>query len=92
MFVRWPAKGKEGWALGRFIGWIACGMFFLTGLTGVGLMSSVPQTALMLLIMGWFVAAPQLKRDAEQFAPFVPKPRRDRIPVVVQRSIEPSGQ
>jgi len=91
-FLRWPARGTEGWALGRFTGWIACGMFFLTGLTGVGLMSSVPQTALMLLIMGWFVTAPQLKRHAERFVPHIPVARRERIPVVAQRSIEPSGQ
>ena len=92
MFLRWPSKGKEGWALGRFIGWIACAMFFLTGLTGVGLMSSVPQTALMLLTMGWFVTAPQLTRQAERFAPFVPRARREPVPVVVQRTIESSGQ
>jgi hypothetical protein len=76
VFVRWPVGAKDGWALGRLVGWIACGVFFLTGLTGIGLLSSVPQTTIMLLTMGWFVTSPQAKRASERPAPFVPGPRR----------------
>lgn len=91
-FLRWPGRQKDGWALGRLLGWACCGFFFLTGLTGVGLMSSVPQTTLMLSIVGWFTTAPQMKRHAEDHAPFVPAPRRERVPVVARQSIEPTGQ
>jgi len=78
-FVRWPGGAKDGWALGRFVGWVACGVFFLTGLTGVGLLSSVPQTTIMLMTMGWFVTSPHSKRAVERHAPFVPMPRRDLV-------------
>jgi hypothetical protein len=90
VFVRWPRRRSDGWALGRTLAWIGCGMFFLTGLTGVGLMSSVPQTALMLVIVGWFVTSPQMGRHADRYAPFVPAPRAGRVAAVAQRSAETS--
>jgi hypothetical protein len=90
VFARWPLRRKEGWALGRTLAWICCGVFFLTGLTGVGLMSSVPQTVLMLAIVGWFVTSPDLRRHAERYAPFVPAPRGERVAAVARRSIESS--
>ena len=91
VFLRWPARARDGWALGRLVGWMSSGLFFLTGLTGVGLLSSVPQTTLMLLTMGWFVTAPQLKRVAERQAPFVPMARREPVPMAASRSIESTG-
>ncbi|HEY0874657.1 MAG TPA: hypothetical protein VGD94_14385 [Vicinamibacterales bacterium] len=78
-FVRWPGGARDGWALGRLVGWVACGVFFLTGLTGIGLLSSVPQTTIMLLTMGWFVTAPEWRRVARRHAPFVPRPRRTAV-------------
>ena len=89
-FLRLPRGRRDGWALGRMIAWVACGLFFLTGLTGVGLMSSVPQTVLMLTLMGWFVTSAELRRGSEHFAAFIPAARRQRMTAVVQRSIEPS--
>ena len=90
-FLRWPRRRTEDWALGRVIAWIACALFFLTGLTGVGLMSSVPQTVLMLTLMGWFVTSAQLKRGAERSAAFMPAARPHRVAVAVQQSsVEPS--
>jgi hypothetical protein len=90
-FLRWPRRRNEEWALGRVIAWIACALFFLTGLTGVGLMSSVPQTVFMLTLMGWFVTSPQLKRGAERYAAFKPAARQQRVAVAVQQSsVEPS--
>jgi hypothetical protein len=92
VFIRWPRFGRHEWALGKLIAWVACGLFFLTGLTGVGLMSSVPQTVLMLVMMGWFVSSPAVKRGAEQrAAAYVPAARRQRVPAVAQQSsAEPS--
>jgi hypothetical protein len=92
VFARWPRRRTEGWALGRTLAWICCGMFFATGLTGVGLMSSVPQTALMLAIVGWFVTSPEMRHHAERHAPIVPVRRAEREPVaaVARQSIESS--
>jgi hypothetical protein len=56
VFLRWPGRRRDAWALGRMLGWVVSGVFFFSGLTGVGLLSSVPQTVLMLITMGWFVS------------------------------------
>ena len=90
MFCRWPARGVGGWGLGRLLAWVCCGVFFFTGLTGTGLLSSVPQTVIMLVLMGWFVAAPAQRALASHAAAFVPRPRRTPLPAVA-RQIEPTG-
>lgn len=87
VLLRWPLRSRDEWALGRALAWIACGIFFFTGLTGTGLLSSVPQTIVMLLLMGWFVTAPQ-QSVVTAPAPFVPRPRR--VSAVVRRA-EPTG-
>ncbi|MBA2305264.1 MAG: hypothetical protein H0W08_21905 [Acidobacteria bacterium] len=91
VFLRWPARDKDGWALGRFLGWVACAVFFFTGLTGVGLLSSVPQTGLMLITIGWFVADPAASRAAVSSPAIRPAPRRQSIPAVARQSVEPTG-
>jgi hypothetical protein len=92
VFARWPGRVADGWALGRLLGWICCGVFFFTGLTGTGLLSSVPQTVIMLVTMGWFVAAPSRQMAFAHGVPFVPRPRRPDVPVVARQSIEPSSR
>lgn len=76
VFVRWPGRARDGWALGRLLGWVASGTFFFSGLTGIGLLSSVPQTVLMLITIGWFVTAPRTRHVAVQRRQIVPDPRR----------------
>jgi hypothetical protein len=44
---------NDAWYLGRRLAWVACAVFFATGLLGTGLMTSVPQTSLFLLLVGW---------------------------------------
>lgn len=69
IFSRWPAGKGDEWLLGRRLAWVASAAFFFSALTGTGLLSSVPQTALMLLMMGWFAAAksvPHAVRDAQE--------------------------
>jgi len=91
VFLRWPRRAGE-WGLGRLLGWVGCGVFFFTGLTGVGLLSSVPQTVLMLLMMGWFVTA-QPRPEPVRYPAIVPRPRRPVIATaaIVTRSIEPTS-
>jgi hypothetical protein len=88
VFLRWPGRGKDPWALGRLLGWVTCGVLFFSGLTGTGLLSSVPQTVLMLVTMGWFVGR-------VKHAPFVVRQpvlaRTRRSQVVAPVSVEPAG-
>lgn len=57
-FIVWALtrryKGPpDEWALGRRLAWFSCAAYFITGLLGVGLLTSIPQTCLMLLFVGW---------------------------------------
>ena len=88
--MRRPGGAKDGWALGRLLGWVAAGTFFFSGLTGIGLLSSVPQTVLMLITMGWFVTAPRASAVAVRSQQIVPKPRRALMPVA-QPGAEPTS-
>jgi hypothetical protein len=91
-FIRWPERATDGWALGRRLACVACAVFFFTGLTGVGLLSSVPQTALMLLTMGWFLTTPRqpaaLRVHNRQLVPHATRPA---LSLVHRKSIEPAG-
>lgn len=56
-FVAWlltrRAPRKDPWAVTRRMGWVACAAMFASGLIGMGLLVSVPQSTLMLLLAGW---------------------------------------
>jgi len=53
MFTRGNPHRVDPWFLGRRLMWVASLVYFLTGLLGIGLLTSIPQTCLMLLGMGW---------------------------------------
>jgi len=89
VFLRWPVSAKDDWALGRLLGWVASGTFFFSGLTGIGLLSSVPQTVLMLITMGWFVTAPRAHGMAARNQQIIPRGRRP-VSVSAPAPLEPS--
>jgi hypothetical protein len=72
-FILWVLTRRndnrnDSWYLGRRIAWVACATFFTIGLTGTGLLTSVPQTSLFLLIVGW-VGARQQRTEPVPVAP-----------------------
>ena len=90
MFVVWaltrlPGRLQDEWLLGRRLAWICCGTVFFSGLTGVGLLSSVPQTALMLMMMGWFVVARSPRREIVWQPRTVPDSSEEAMPAEVAR-------
>lgn len=73
---------RDPWHLGRRLAWFACAAYFAQGLIGVGMLTSVPFTMLLLLNAGWLAsgkAAPvpvhEPVRTAAPPLP-VPGPRR----------------
>jgi hypothetical protein len=90
VFLRWPGRAQDGWGLGRLLGWVCCGVFFFSALTGTGLLSSVPQTVLMLITMGWFRGRPQTRAAGAYDVPYIPRRRRAHLPAVA-RSVEPTS-
>lgn len=58
-FGRFPNRRASDWMLGRRLAYFAGLSYFLTGLTGVGTLTSIPQTCLMLMLTGWICVPPQ---------------------------------
>jgi hypothetical protein len=60
LFIVWvltrrPSRAKDDWLLARRMAWVSCAAVFGSGLLGMGMLSSVPQTVLMLTTVGWMV-------------------------------------
>jgi hypothetical protein len=53
LFAHRNESPNDSWYLGRRLAWVACAVFFATGLMGTGLLTSVPQTCLFLILAGW---------------------------------------
>ena len=65
LMIRPPPARSDSWYVGRRLAWVTCAAYFVTGLIGTGLLTSIPQTCLLLLNVGW-VGAQQPERVAEQ--------------------------
>jgi hypothetical protein len=57
VLVRSPGRMRDSWKLGRRLAWVTFAAAFFSGLLGMGMFTSVPQTVVMLMMMGWFVVA-----------------------------------
>jgi len=55
----------QPWALGRRLAWFTTLAYYGTGMIGLGILSSVPQTILMLLLMGWIAVRAEPHRAGE---------------------------
>jgi hypothetical protein len=51
-FGRKRRRSDPTWRLGRRLAWFTCLAYFASGLIGVGLLTAVPQSALLLLLLG----------------------------------------
>ena len=79
-FIFWLLSRKDHdpndpWYLGRRLAWISCLFFFLTALTGTGLLTSIPQSSLFLLLAGWVGA----RQPRTAFAETVPRLARIEV-------------
>ncbi len=72
VLARWPGRMRDSWQLGRRLAWLTFAAAFFSGLLGMGMFTSVPQTVVMLMTMGWFVVA--RKRAPMPSAARVPRP------------------
>jgi len=57
VLFRKPVKPWEEWVLARKLAWFTCLLYFATAWTGIGLLVSIPGSALLFLMTGWIVAA-----------------------------------
>ena len=78
IFTRRHVRRQDMFYFGRRLAYVASALSFATGLIGVGLFTSVPTTALLLLLTGWIVV-PEVR-----FAPAgAARPREIAVPPVV---------
>lgn len=69
--TRWDQDPYDSWYLGRRLAWVSALAFFITGLIGTGLLTSIPQSTLFLLLVGWVAARQpktELAADAVQYS------------------------
>lgn len=83
LFLLWffsrPVPASASWPLTRYLVRVATGASFGLGLLGVGLLTSIPATAIMLLAAGWSVvpdqaAVPSAERVRAPAPPLAPQP------------------
>jgi hypothetical protein len=55
IFTRRNIRKSDMFYVGRRLAYVACACVFATGLIGTGLFTSVPSTAILLLLTGWIV-------------------------------------
>ena len=68
IFTRRNRDPNDPWYLGRRLAFVACTVYFVTGMTGTGLLTSIPQTSLFLLLVGW-VGAQQPRTEVVDAVP-----------------------
>lgn len=71
LFILWvlsrrPWRVRDSWQLARRLAWVACASMFASGLVGMGMMASVPQTTIMLLTIGWMATVKRPVAVTEQ--------------------------
>jgi len=94
-FIAWFLSGfrkvfaKGPWATGRRLVWTLSVFGLGTGAIGLGMLTAVPQTAILLLGIGWTATRMREESREKQFAGIAPagfQPRRDRpVPALEPR-------
>jgi hypothetical protein len=69
---------RTRWLVGRRLGWFTCSISFFLGLTGTGLLTAIPSTAILLLCLGWVSTAAQRDEKNEKLK-FLPAEASRRI-------------
>jgi len=59
LLTRRGVDPSDPWFLGRRLAWVTCAAYFATGLIGTGLLTSIPQTCLFLISVGWVASQPE---------------------------------
>ena len=71
LFTRRNADPLDSWYFGRRLALVACIASFVTGLTGTGLLTSVPHSSLLFLLVGWVGARQPRAETAEAASRYV---------------------
>lgn len=73
-FTRRAVHRRDQWFVARRLGWLAAAAYMIISFIGTGAFYAIPQSALLLMMMGWFT---------------VPQPRPRRVTYGTLRQVEP---
>jgi hypothetical protein len=79
LVLKWPARSRDPWLLGRRLMWYAALASFATGLIGTGLLTSIPQTVLLLIGVGFLTTQQRGSRPAPAPAEDVARPVEAKV-------------
>jgi hypothetical protein len=76
-FIVWfvfnrAAFAKDEWLTGRRMAWCLCVLTFMIGAIGIGMLSSIPGTFLLLMCVGWTAVRPERVTAASRTSPARP--------------------
>lgn len=60
---RGAMRKAADWELGRRLAWCVCAAYFTSGLMGIGTLTSIPQTCLLMIAAGWLAAGSRDKKE-----------------------------
>jgi hypothetical protein len=71
-FILWAlsratAFERNAWTNGRRLVWFCCVCYFGTGLIGIGLLTAIPNSFLLFLLIGWITTRQNPERSAVRF-------------------------
>ncbi|GJG86385.1 hypothetical protein tb265_15660 [Gemmatimonadetes bacterium T265] len=81
-FMRRPSAAGDPWFLGRRLAWTVGATYFSTAWIGLGMLTAIPQSALLLLCTGWMLTGRDgARRGVVAGArPWSASPRVDAVP------------
>ena len=80
MFTRHANDSRDRWSFGHRMAWFTCAAYFATGLIGTGLLTSIPQTCLLLLMTGWIAIPKPTEVDATSLSVALAQPEEQDVP------------
>jgi hypothetical protein len=80
LFILWLLTHRrkrrfDSWFIGKRLAWVSCAVYFMIGLTGIGLLTAIPQSCLFLLLIGWVGAREPKTETAKAPSPYTVEPR-----------------
>jgi hypothetical protein len=78
-FSRRAAFEANPWRNGRRLAWFCCACYFGTGLIGIGLLTAIPQSMLMFLLVGWITVRQAPETRVRGMAPEIARNRREQF-------------
>jgi hypothetical protein len=69
--AQYVRNDSDKWSLGRKLAWVTCATFLAAGVAGTGTFTAIPQTCLLLLLIGWMSASQPVAEPSKLYSAFL---------------------